>query len=291
MSKHYHFKSGNSPLLISMPHVGTRIPKEIAAHMTQAALQMPDVDWHLPLLYDMAEKYDATVLSAEYMRYVIDLNRSTEDTSLYPGQDVTGLCPIDTFDKQPIYVAGKQPDELEIRSRIEQYWRPYHNKLTTELKRIHALHGIALLWDAHSIASQVPRFFDGKLPDLNFGTADTESCDESLESALKNMMLNYQNGIEKKLGSAEKFSYVFNGRFKGGYITRHYGVPTLNIHALQMEMNQCIYMQDSPHYNYQESLAQAVKPLLSDLLATCLAWAHNFKTTVNKDQSLPSRPI
>lgn len=274
-----------------MPHVGTSIPKEIAAHMTQAALQMPDVDWHLPLLYDMAEKYDATVLSAEYMRYVIDLNRSTEDTSLYPGQDVTGLCPIDTFDKQPIYLAGKQPDELEIRSRIEQYWRPYHNKLTTELKRIHAIHGIVLLWDAHSIASHVPRFFEGKLPDLNFGTADRQSCDESLESALRNTMQNYQNGIEKKLSSAQKYSYVFNGRFKGGYITRHYGVPTLNIHALQMEMNQCIYMQDSPHYNYQESLAKEVKPLLSDLLATCLAWAHNFKTTVNKDQSLPSRPI
>jgi len=283
MSKHYHFKGGNSPLLISMPHVGTSIPKEIAAHMTQDALQMPDVDWHLPLLYDMAEKYDATVLSAEYMRYVIDLNRSAEDTCLYPGQDVTGLCPIDTFDKQPVYLAGRQPDELEIKSRIEQYWRPYHNKLASELKRIHAIHGIVLLWDAHSIASHVPRFFEGKLPDLNFGTADRQSCDESLESALRNTMQNYQNGIEKKLSSAQKYSYVFNGRFKGGYITRHYGVPTLNIHALQLEMNQCIYMQESPHYTYQESLAQAVKPLLSDLLATCLAWAHNFKTTANKD--------
>lgn len=283
MSKHYHFKGGNSPLLISMPHVGTSIPKEIGAHMTQDALQMPDVDWHLPLLYDMAEKYDATVLSAEYMRYVIDLNRSTEDTCLYPGQDVTGLCPIDTFDKQPVYLAGRQPDELEIKSRIEQYWRPYHNKLAYELKRIHAIHGIVLLWDAHSIASHVPRFFEGKLPDLNFGTADRQSCDESLESALRNTMQNYQNGIEKKLSSAQKYSYVFNGRFKGGYITRHYGVPTLNIHALQLEMNQCIYMQESPHYTYQESLAQAVKPLLSDLLATCLDWAHNFKTTANKD--------
>lgn len=283
MLKHYHFSKGNSPLLISMPHVGTKIPKQIAVNMTLEALKMPDVDWHLPLLYDMAEKHDATVLSAEYMRYVIDLNRSPEDVCLYPGQDVTGLCPLDTFAKQPIYLADKQPDELEIRNRIEQYWRPYHLKLAAEIQRIHAIHGIVLLWDAHSIASHVPRFFDGKLPDLNFGTADMQSCDESLQAALSNTMQNYKNNFAKQSVHSQKYSHIFNGRFKGGYITRHYGVPTMNVHALQMEMNQSIYMQESPHYTYQASLAQAVKPLLSDLLATCLAWAYQFNASANKD--------
>ena len=283
MTHCFNLHQGAVPLLVSMPHIGIQIPDDLKANYVPRALDVEDADWHLDMLYNFLKSMGASILTPVYSRYVIDLNRSTEDTSLYPGQDVTGLCPIDTFDKQPIYLAGKQPDELEIRSRIEQYWRPYHNKLTTELKRIHAIHGIVLLWDAHSIASHVPRFFEGKLPDLNFGTADRQSCDESLESALRNTMQNYQNGIEKKLSSAQKYSYVFNGRFKGGYITRHYGVPTLNIHALQLEMNQCIYMQESPHYTYQESLAQAVKPLLSDLLATCLDWAHNFKTTANKD--------
>lgn len=281
--KNYDFTSGNSPLLISMPHVGTTIPKDIAYNMTLEALKMPDVDWHLPLLYNIAKKHDATVLSAEYMRYVIDLNRSPEDACLYPGQDVTGLCPIDTFAKHPIYLAGKQPDEVEVRARIEQYWRPYHHKLATELKRIHAIHGIVLLWDAHSIASHVPRFFEGKLPDLNFGTADLQSCDESLQTALSKTMQQYENNLAVESGNIKKYSYVFNGRFKGGYITRHYGVPTFNVHALQMEMNQSIYMQESPHYTYQPSLAQALKPLLSDLLATCLAWAYQFNTPTNKN--------
>lgn len=277
MSKHYHFSSGNSALLISMPHVGTSIPKEIASRMTSAALQMPDVDWHLPCLYDMASNYDITIVAAEYMRYVIDLNRSPSDTSLYPGQDVTGLCPIDTFNKEPIYLADMQPDETEIKSRVEQYWRPYHDKLATELKRIHAIHGIALLWDAHSIASHVPRFFDGKLPDLNFGTADMQSCDESLQYTLANTMQKYAQDFVKKPQNTKPYSHVFNGRFKGGYITRHYGVPAINVHAIQMEMSQCIYMQENPPYAYQISLAQSVKPLLTELLEACIVWANTFK--------------
>ncbi|MES2182782.1 MAG: N-formylglutamate deformylase [Pseudomonadota bacterium] len=267
MKNTYSFYSGNIPLLISMPHVGTNIPAEIACNMTAHALQMPDVDWHLNLLYDMAQAFGASVLSAEYVRYVIDLNRSPKNTSLYPGQDTTGLCPMDTFDKQPIYQHGKEPDQQEIQHRIEQYWQPYHDKLAAELKRIHAIHGIALLWDAHSIASHVPRFFDGKLPDLNFGTADLQSCDASLQEAIATTM--------QRSSHAQKYSHVFNGRFKGGYITRHYGVPTLNVHALQLEISQCIYMQEKPPYLYDAALAQELKLLLNDLLETCLAWAKN----------------
>ena len=269
MRKPFQFHSGNSPLLISMPHVGTTIPSDIRSKLTSAALELPDVDWHLQRLYDFAKEYDITVISAEYVRYVIDLNRSAENTSLYPGQDVTGLCPIDTFAKQAIYIDGYQPNENEVESRIELYWKPYHEKLTYELTRLHSMHGIAVLWDAHSIASHVPRFFKGQLPDLNFGTADSSSCDISLEKVLADASKNSIN--------AKNYSHVFNGRFKGGYITRHYGKPNLNIHAVQLEMSQGIYMEESPPYKYDAKLAQKVKPVLVDLLNACLSWASAHK--------------
>ncbi|MDI1300229.1 N-formylglutamate deformylase [Methylotenera sp.] len=269
MDKTYNFYSGNSPLLISMPHAGTGIPEDMRYRLTPEALLLPDVDWHLPILYDMAKDYDVSVISAEYARYVIDLNRSPENTSLYPGQDVTGLCPIDTFAKSAIYQDGKEPDDNEIKDRIEKYWQPYHQKLATELQRIHAIHGVAILWDAHSIASHVPRFFIGQLPDLNFGTADSSSCNISLQNALAATM--------QELMHAKNYSHVFNGRFKGGYITRHYGMPNMNIHAIQLEMSQCIYMDENSPYKYNAKLAMKVKPLLSDLLKTCLNWAETQK--------------
>lgn len=256
-----------------MPHVGTDLPEDIACNMTPQALQMADVDWHLTLLYDMSHTYGASVVSANYMRYVIDLNRSPEDTSLYPGQDTTGLCPIDTFNKQPIYKEGKEPDQTEIQRRIEEFWRPYHHKLESELKRIYAIHGIALLWDAHSIASHVPRFFDGKLPDLNFGTADLQSCDASLQEAIAYSL--------RKSVHSQQYSHVFNGRFKGGYITRHYGVPTLNIHAVQLEISQCIYMEEKSPYMYHPNHAKSLKSLLSELLKTCIIWTTRFKPQAN----------
>jgi len=265
MNKDYNFSSGNSPLIISMPHAGTAIPRDIASRMTPAALEMPDVDWHIPQLYDMASDYDATVLSAEYMRYVIDLNRSPDDTSLYPGQDTTGLCPIDTFSKQPVYNAGMQPDETEIKARIKQYWQPYHDKLRSEIKRIHAIHGIAVLWDAHSIASHVPRFFSGQLPDFNFGTADMQSCDATLEDTFAETLKNSPH--------AKKYSSVFNGRFKGGFITRHYGLPAVNIHSVQLELSQRIYMEEKMPYRYDPALAKDVKLLIGDLLEACVTWA------------------
>lgn len=264
MDKTYHFYSGNSPLLISMPHAGTVIPADIKRRLTPEAMRLPDVDWHLPILYDMAKELDISVTSAQYARYVIDLNRSPENASLYPGQDVTGLCPIDTFAKSAIYQVGEQPDENEVQNRIEQYWKPYHHKLTAELQRIQTIHGVAILWDAHSIASHVPRFFNGKLPDLNFGTADSSSCDISLQEALAKTM--------RESIHAKPYSHIFNGRFKGGYITRHYGAPSMNIHAIQLEMSQCIYMEETPPYQYNAELALTVKPLLKALLETCLNW-------------------
>lgn len=268
--KPYHFHGGSLPLLISMPHAGTTIPPHIARDLTPAALQKPDTDWHLPVLYEMAQAMGASLLSAEYMRYVIDLNRPPDDASLYPGQDTTGLCPVDTFDRQAIYQAGKNPNEAEIQARIADYWQPYHAKLQLELNRIRAVHGIAVLWDAHSIASQVPRFFAGRLPDLNFGTADGQACDAGLQQALAEAMQNSPY--------AKTYSHVFNGRFKGGYITRQYGQPGRNIHAVQLEMSQCIYMQETPPYAYTPVLARRVQPLLSKLLETCAVWASGKST-------------
>jgi N-formylglutamate deformylase len=270
MEKTYHFYSGNSPVLISIPHAGTTLPNDIVKRLAPDAKQLADVDWHLPILYDMVKELDISLISAEYARYVIDLNRPPENSSLYPGQDVTGLCPIDTFAKQPIYLNDEQPNESEIKKRINQYWIPYHEKLATELKRIHAIHGIAILWDAHSIASHVPRFFTGKLPDLNFGTADLKSCDTTLQEALVTTMHHSAH--------AKKYSHVFNGRFKGGYITRHYGVPSINIHAIQLEISQCIYMEETPPYKYDTELAHNLKLLLVDLLKTCLNWAKEHKS-------------
>lgn len=277
MTESYHYQLGNSPLIISMPHAGTAIAKEMADHMTGAALQMPDVDWHIPQLYDMASGFNATILAAEHMRYVIDLNRAPDDTSLYPGQDTTDLCPIDTFSKQPIYKEGKQPDEAEIKNRIEHYWRPYHNRLKAELQRIHAIHGIAVLLDAHSIASQVPRFFEGKLPDLNFGTADVKSCAPSLQAALQTVMQNYEQASAAEPELYKHYSYVFNGRFKGGYITRQYGAPGMNIHAVQLEISQSTYMDEKPPYAYMPSLANSLKPILGSVITACIAWAEENK--------------
>ncbi|MET3107238.1 N-formylglutamate deformylase [Oxalobacteraceae bacterium GrIS 2.11] len=265
MTTAFHFKAGSAPLLISMPHVGTAIPADLASDMEEIALIRADTDWHLPLLYNMAEQLGASVISAEYSRYVIDLNRPKEDSNLYPGQDTTGLCPIDTFAKQTLYRTGRVPDAASIAQRVEKYWQPYHDQLRSELDRIKQQHGIALLWDAHSIASIVPRFFSGKLPDFNFGTADQKSCDLDLQLAVKNCI--------QQSPHAKPYTHIFNGRFKGGHITRHYGQPANQIHAIQLEMSQCVYMEEAAPFNYRPDLAANVQPLLNELLTTCLTWA------------------
>ncbi|WP_394781201.1 N-formylglutamate deformylase [Undibacterium sp.] len=264
MSKAFHFHQGSSPLLISMPHVGTDIPAEIAAGMHAVAGVKADTDWHLPLLYNMAQELGASVLSAHHSRYVIDLNRSTDDTNLYPGQDTTGLFPIDTFIKQPLYLDGMQPSADQMQQRISQYWQPYHAQLQHEVERIRQQHGIVILWDAHSIASQLPRFFEGKLPDLNFGTADGRSCDASLQQALAAAL---------QTPEVAAYTHVFNGRFKGGYITRNYGRPEQQVHAVQLEMSQCIYMNETAPFDYRPDLAAQLQPLLLKLLNACLDWA------------------
>jgi N-formylglutamate deformylase len=258
----FRFKAGSVPLLVSMPHVGTDIPDEVAARLAPCAAARADTDWHLARLYDFAADMGASTLAARWSRYLIDLNRPPENTSLYPGQDTTGLCPVDTFARERLYQPGMEPDDAEVQRRLERYWRPYHEQLRAELERLLALHGKVVLWDAHSIASQVPRFFEGRLPDLNFGTADGKSCSLQLQGAIMSVAQ-----------AQERYSFVFNGRFKGGHITRFYGRPSLRVHAIQLEMAQCLYMDEAPPFDYRPDLAGHVQPLLRELMEAALAWA------------------
>jgi N-formylglutamate deformylase len=255
----YSLHRGTVPLLVSFPHAGTQIPDALAARMTPEALQLADVDWHLPQLYDFAKAMGASLLSARYARHVIDLNRPPEGTSLYPGQDVTGLLPLDTFRKEPLYLPGQAPVAAEAEERRERYWQPYHDALRAELDRLRAAHGSVVLWDAHSIASRLPRFFDGKLPDMNLGTADGRSCAPHCQAA-----------VEAVLQRQSVFTCVSNGRFKGGHITRHYGAPKNGVHALQLEMCQSTYMIEAAPFAYRLDLAAQVQPLLKGLLEAVL---------------------
>lgn len=258
----HYFEAGTLPLLVSMPHVGTGIPADIAATMTPAALVKADTDWHLRELYGFLRGLGASTLAAHWSRYVIDLNRPPEDTNLYPGQDTTGLCPLDTFHREPIYQAGHVPDDGEVARRLATYWRQYHDQLQAELDRLLAVHGKVVLWEAHSIASVVPRFFDGKLPDLNFGTADGASCAPALTD------------IVTTLAQVDgRYTVAVNGRFKGGYITRQYGRPERGVHALQLEMCQSTYMDEAPPFGYRDDLAERVQPLLRQMLAAAAEWA------------------
>lgn len=250
---------GTAPLLISIPHLGTHLPEELRDGYSDAALQLADTDWHLDRLYAVARSLGASLLHAKVSRYAIDLNRPASGESLYPGQTTTGLCPDATFKGERLYRDGCAPDADETRRRIARYWQPYHDALRGELDRMRALHPQVLLWEAHSIASVLPRLFDGKLPDLNFGTNDGATCAPGLQQA-----------ILAPLGRQNDFTHVVNGRFKGGYITRHYGEPAKGIHAIQLEMCQCLYMNEQAPFEYLEQRAGRVQPLLAEMLTLAL---------------------
>ena len=257
----YQFKAGSIPLLVSMPHVGTDIPDDIAARMTPYALERADTDWHLRELYGFLAEMGASTISARWSRYVIDLNRPPEDTNLYPGLSSTGLCPVDTFHSEPIYRDADAPGEQDVQARLRHYWEPYHRQLRSELARMLASHGRVVLWDAHSIASVVPRFFDGRLPDLNFGTAQGTTCDAGMQEA-----------VLKVARAQHRFTVALNGRFKGGHITRHYGQPHNKVHAIQLEMCQCLYMDEAAPFAYRPDLAARVQPLLRQLTGAAIDW-------------------
>lgn len=251
MTDVYDFHAGESPLLISVPHDGRQVPPEVAEQMTEVGLTLPDTDWHVARLYGFARELGASLIVARYSRYVVDLNRSASDEALYPGQLATGLCPRQTFDGENIYA---REFAIDIPGRVERFWRPYHDKLHRALTDLRQAHGRALLWDAHSIASRVPGLFAGELPVLNIGTFDGRSCDELIASAVMQAANN------------SPYEAVRDARFKGGYITRHYGNPATGVQAMQLELAQRAYM-DEETKNYDEVKASQLADTLRDLLA------------------------
>jgi N-formylglutamate deformylase len=248
----FRFRAGSSPLIVSMPHTGTHVPEWLAPRLSAAARALPDTDWHLERLYDFLDDLGASVLVATQSRYVVDLNRPPDGASLYPGRDATGIVPLDTFHREPIYLPGFPPSDDEVAERIETYWQPYHRRLQQAITDTKEKHGHALLWDAHSIFSELPRFFSGKLADLNLGTADGKSCAPGIGETL--------------LRTIEGFSAVLNGRFKGGYITRQYGDPAHRVHAVQLELSEATYMDERPPYRFRDTLARKLRPQLGKLL-------------------------
>lgn len=258
----YRFARGTRPLLISMPHVGTHIPAEIASRMTDAGRAVADTDWHVDKLYHFARDLGANMVFATHSRYVADLNRSPDGAPLYPGASNTELVPLHTFAGEPIYQSGAEPDAAEVTARRETYWRPYHELLRGVLDRLVAEHGRAVLFDAHSIAARVPRFFDGALPDLNIGTGGGTSCAPALAD----------RAVAVAAG-AEGYSHVLDGRFKGGYITRAYGRPESGVHALQLELSWATYLTDGAPYALVPDAAEAVTArALRPLIEAVLAW-------------------
>lgn len=255
----FTLESGRAPLLVSLPHDGSHIPDALAARMTPAARTAPDTDWFVSRLYAFARELGASILRPNHSRYVVDLNRPPDDVSLYPGQNTTGLCPSVRFTGEPVYLPGQEPDEAEVAARVERYWRPYHDALADELARLRARFGRALLWDGHSIRGELPFLFEGRLPDLNLGTASGTSCTPALQARLASV-----------LASQTRYSHVINGRFKGGYITRHYGNPARGVEAIQLELAQSTYMDEGTASYLPERAERLERIVLRPLLEAAL---------------------
>jgi len=261
----YRYRYGSSPLIVSMPHVGTFVPRSIGRAMSEAAARRDDTDWHLPRLYDFLDELDATVITANISRYVVDVNRPPDGSNLYPGRDTPKLCPTDTFDRQPLYRSG-EPSQEEVGRRVESVWRPYHRRLEREVERVRSRHGVAILWDAHSIVSVSPRLFDGRLADFNLGTAGGTSCDPALAQALL-------VAFRRHAG----YTSVLDGRFKGGHITRHFGAPSRGIHAVQLEMAEETYMSEACPYTFNAERAARVRPILREQFSIAMQFATSIR--------------
>jgi len=256
MSDVFDFHAGSSPLLISIPHDGRNLAPEQTERMTDVGNALPDTDWHVRELYAFVKELGASVVAANYSRYVVDLNRPASDESLYENQVATGLCPEQTFDGQDIYRVGQGVSKDEQASRVVSFWNPYHDKITASLAQIREQFGYALLWDAHSIPGEVPLLFDGVLPDLNIGTNGGLSCAADITAAVG------------RVAEASPYSSVVNGRFRGGHITRHFGEPATNIHAIQLELTQRNYMDESElsfNAGRASGLVETIRKLLQAL--------------------------
>jgi len=256
----YDFRDGESPLLVSIPHAGLALTDAVANGLTDIGATLGDTDWHVPRLYAFVDALGASVIEARYSRYVVDLNRPRDDVPLYAGA-TTGLFPTVSFDGEPLFRSGREPSVAERTRYLEEIWDPYHARIGAALEELRDRHGYALLFDAHTIRSVVPRLFDGCLPDLNVGTADGASCAPSLQAAVQ--------GVCEE---AADYSAVANGRFKGGWITRRFGAPAENVHAVQLELAQCTYMDEAPPFTYRPERAARIQPVLRRVVETLLEW-------------------
>ena len=252
---------GNTPLLVSLPHVGTVIPEDQHSRYVERALTVEDTDWHLDVLYAFVHELGASLIVPRHSRYVIDLNRPPENAPMYAGVNNTELCPTRFFTGEPLYRDGMTPDTAEVSRRRETYWRPYHAALDAELARLKVQHGQAILFDGHSIKSELPWLFEGRLPDMNLGTASGASCAPSLRAALVAV-------LERQ----SSFTQVADGRFKGGHITRSRGRPHEGVHAVQLEMCWSTYMVERPPYQVDAQRAATLAPVLRALVQAMLAW-------------------
>ncbi|MET0338556.1 MAG: N-formylglutamate deformylase [Caulobacter sp.] len=270
MTEWLQVKRGDAPLIVSFPHTGTDIPADVESSLVSPWLARQDADWWIHRLYDIAEGLGATTVRTAISRTVIDANRDPSGASLYPGQATTELCPTTTFDGEPLYKPGQTPDAAEIARRRDAWFTPYHDALAAEVARLRGQHGKIVVYDAHSIRSKVPRLFDGDLPNFNIGDNDGRTCDRALRAAVEAAC------------DVEGFSRVTNGRFKGGWTTRHYGQPADGVHAIQMELAIRSYMDEPQAFRpenwptaYDETRAGAVRAVLSNVLTGAIAFATN----------------
>ncbi|MBK9114975.1 MAG: N-formylglutamate deformylase [Betaproteobacteria bacterium] len=252
---------GEGPVIVNVPHAGTHVPMLLAPLLAPEARTLPDTDWHVEKLYAFAAEAGATLMCATHSRYVVDLNRDPSGAALYAGADNTEICPTRTFANAPVYAAGTTLTADDVGARVAGYFLPYHAALAAEVERVRARHGYAVLLDGHSIRSVAPRFFAGRLPDLNLGTADGASAAAAVQAR-----------AAAELAGATGFTHVVNGRFKGGWITRHYGRPAQGIHALQLEVAQACYMDEEPPYPWDAARAAPLVQVLRRLVAALAAW-------------------
>ena len=257
----FSLHQGTAALLVSVPHAGTDLPSALLERLQPRAAGLEDTDWHLDRLYAFVRDCGASLIVPHFSRYMIDLNRPREDTPMYPGVNNTGLVPLRFFNGDALYRDGREPDAAEIAQRAALYWQPYHDALATELARLRTLHGHAVLFDAHSIKSELPWLFEGTLAHLNLGTAGGSSCAPTLTAALVSV-----------LGTQSRFGHVIDGRFKGGTITRRYGRPQEHLHAVQLEMCWRCYLDEANPAEWQAERAAQVTPLLRALVRAMIDW-------------------
>jgi formiminoglutamase len=262
----FEIKEGTSPVILALPHTGTEVPPEIWSRLNDNGKVLADTDWHIHELY-AGLLTDATTVRATFHRYVIDANRDPQGVSLYPGQNTTGLVPDTDFDGKPIWNVGMQPTAADIDARLARFHAPYHQALAAEIDRVKAIHGIAVLYDCHSIRSHIAFLFDGRLPDFNIGTDMGKTCDPAIEAATVQVA-----------GAAAGFTSILNGRFKGGWTTRHYGHPQTAVHAIQMELAQSTHLAtEAPPFAYDNAKAEALRVHLKDILTRIEQIAHDMK--------------